>query len=85
MNDLEQSKIRDFVADELMYKAVKKVLLSVTEVNLDKYADYANNNEQLGEEVRAMAKGKKFVEKGFEKLLGYEKGETPTKRKNPAI
>jgi hypothetical protein len=84
-NELEKSKINQFLADDVMREAVKKVLLSVTEVDLEKLASEHPKNEVLGEIVRGKAAGKEFINQGFDKLLDYQIRENSVKGKNPAL
>lgn len=84
LSELEKDKIRGFLADDVMREAVKKVLLSITELDYKDQADRLSDLE-LGQVVRGSVQGKVFVEQGFEKLLDYQKAETPSKKVNKAL
>jgi len=85
MNDLKKNKINEFLNDDVMREAVKEVILSVTNVDLSKYANFQADNGQLGEEIRAIAQAKDLINQGFDKLSNYLIGENPIKKGNPAI
>lgn len=85
MNNLEKEKVIAFVNDVIMYEAVKKVLLSETQIDYTEIAKEIESNENLGAKTRALAEGKNFIENGFNKLLEYQKGETAPHKKNRAI
>lgn len=85
MNNLEREKVMAFVSDEIMYEAVKKVLLKETEVDYQEIAKEIESNENLGAKTRALAEGKNFIEKGFSKLLEFRKGDIIISKKNRAI
>lgn len=82
---LENEKIKAFVNDTFMYEAVKKVLLGETEVDYTEIAKEHANNEDLGAKTRALAEGKAFIEKGFNKLQEFVKNEGGVVKKNRAI
>jgi aspartate/tyrosine/aromatic aminotransferase len=84
MNDIEKDKINAFLADDVMCKAVEKVLISVIDIDFKDYTDRLNNDE-LGAKVRAVTEAKIFISQGFDKLLEFKKGETHIKSKNKAI
>lgn len=96
LNDAEKQQIMAFVSNELMSKAVKKVLLAgiyqqgvAGEKKEENWAYSivrgAKSDEQIGQEVRAAAQGLSFLANAFEKLLEY-KEEPPKKAKsNPAL
>lgn len=85
MNKIEIEKIKIFVNDVFMYEAVKRVLLAETEVDYTEIAKEYANNEDLGAKTRALAEGKAFIEKGFNKLQEFVINESKVVKKNRAI
>ena len=85
LTQAETDNIRIFLENGIMSGAVKKVLLSVTEVSYEELAEQFPDNQVLGAKLRALAEGKVFLEKGFDKLTEFTKNGIINKRKNPAI
>lgn len=81
----ERENVLAFLENGIMYEAVKKVLLSVTDVSYPELAEEIKDNSLLGAKMRALAEGKSFIEKGFEKLEEFNKSITSTKQTNKAI
>ena len=85
LTNIEKDNVRIFLENGIMYSVIKKVLLSVTEVPYPELAEELKDNQHLGEKIRAMAEGRTFIEKGFDKLTEYQKSDIIKKTKNPAI
>ena len=83
--NINEEKLKAFVNDTLMFEVVKKFLLSETEVDYSEIAKEFPDNENLGAKTRALAEGRAFIEKGFHKLLEYQKNDIIINKKNRAI
>jgi hypothetical protein len=87
LNDLEVTKVEAFCADEVMFEAVKKVLLqSIYSQGTLAEGEPANplknralvlvggdyNDAELGLRLRALWEGVNALESGFDALEGYK-------------
>lgn len=94
LSDLEVSKVEQFCADEVMFEAVKKVLLqSIYSHGTLKAGEPGNplknralvlvggdyDDAQLGLRLRALWEGVNALESGFDALEGYK---TPAPEKD---
>lgn len=100
LTELEQQKISQFVMDDDMREAVKKVLLfsiynsgtltkgkphdPMHNFALVAASDVRFNNEKLGEFVRSAYQGINALELGFSDLARYKLEEMPPLKKNEA-
>jgi hypothetical protein len=99
LTESEKARLKQFTKDEIMVKAVQKVLLSCVyfEGTLKKdgipsknfildIVSQKDNNEELGAEVRAVYQAIILLTKGFAELKQFSKEERREKeKKNPAI
>ena len=95
LTELEKDKLAFIAGDEVMFEAVKKVVLSSVyfdgTLNKKGIPDPQKNfclalasrpgakNEELGAELRASLAGVQLLEKGFQDLEGFRKIEEKTK------
>ena len=100
LTKLEQEKLAKFTQDEVMAKAVKKVLLfsiynsgvivkghdhdSMHNFALVAASNKGLDNEQLGNLVRAAYEGINALELGFSDLMRYKPEEEVEGKENPA-
>jgi hypothetical protein len=101
LNDIEKDAVGSFVSNKTLFDAVKKVILAAVYFNgtlrqgqparptlnaaLSLAMSKEYSNEQLGEDLRALAEGVRLVEVGFGKLEELKPADPkPEKPKNPA-
>lgn len=100
LDEIEKEKVVAFCTDRKMFEAVRKVLLAPVlhsgvlkkgEVLPEENWAYSivklgKTNEQVGEEVRAVAQGLVFINEGFEKLQEMVPlDKEPVEEGNPAL
>ena len=84
MNPYEE-KLAQFVEDDVMYQAVKSMLSSEFDMNIQVSLDYTPNS-QLVDIVRGVIDGSRRLKKGFEKIDTYRRQKEEVKTHvNPGI
>lgn len=96
LNDVERSVLQGFADNKTLVGAVKKVLLAAGYYNgtlrAGIEADPTRNaalilafsgqasNEQIGQDIRALAEAVRLIETGFEKLTKFKSPPQPSKK-----
>jgi len=71
MPNPSEEKLAAFVADEILFAAVKAILLEQFDLNLE-VAD-TMSDEQIAELVSARVRGRKLLKQGFRQIENYKR------------
>ena len=85
LSDLDVQYVQRFVEDERMFEVIKRVLLDKFDLNVFISLDVENqDNETLGENIRACLEGRERIEECFKELHRMKLVEQSKEKENPA-